>query len=161
MSRGAGISEGDTDMSTFEIDDIMKTLPHRYPFLLVDRIVECDGEKHIVGIKNVSMNEPFFQGHFPENPVMPGVLQLEAMAQTAGVLLNQLGDAEGGIPFFMSIDKARFRRVVKPGDQLRIEIDVLKTRARSAKFKGVGRVGDEVASEAELMCMLAAGADTQ
>jgi 3-hydroxyacyl-[acyl-carrier-protein] dehydratase len=141
-------------MSTFEIEDIMKSLPHRYPFLLVDRIVECDGEKSIVGIKNVTMNEPFFQGHFPGMPVMPGVLQLEAMAQTAGVLLNQMGGAEGGVPFFMAIDKARFRRVVKPGDQLRIEVEIIKARSRSAKFKAVARVGDEVASEAEMMCMI-------
>lgn len=141
-------------MSTLEIEAIMKSLPHRYPFLLVDRIAECDGEKSIVGIKNVTMNEPFFQGHFPGMPVMPGVLQLEAMAQTAGVLLNQIGGAEGGIPFFMAIDKARFRRVVKPGDQLRIEVEILKARSRSAKFKAVAKVGDDVASEAEMMCMI-------
>lgn len=141
-------------MSTCDIADIMGHLPHRYPFLLVDRIVECDDEKHVVGIKNVTVNEPFFQGHFPGKPVMPGVLQLEAMAQTAGVLLNRMAVGEGNIPFFMSIDKARFRRVVQPGDQLRIEVEILRFRSRSAKFKAVAKVDGEIASEAEMMCMM-------
>jgi beta-hydroxyacyl-ACP dehydratase FabZ len=141
-------------MSTCDIADIMGYLPHRYPFLLVDRIVECDDEKHVVGIKNVTINEPFFQGHFPGRPVMPGVLQLEAMAQTAGVLLNRIAGGEGSIPFFMSIDKARFRRVVEPGDQLRIEVEILRLRSRSAKFKAVAKVDGKVASEAEMMCMM-------
>lgn len=141
-------------MSTCDIADIMGHLPHRYPFLLVDRIVECDDEKHVVGIKNVTVNEPFFQGHFPGRPVMPGVLQLEAMAQTAGVLLNRIAGGKGSIPFFMSIDKARFRRVVEPGDQLRIEVEILRLRSRSAKFKAVAKVDGEVASEAEMMCMM-------
>jgi beta-hydroxyacyl-ACP dehydratase FabZ len=141
-------------MSTCDIADIMGHLPHRYPFLLVDRIVECDDEKHVVGIKNVTINEPFFQGHFPGRPVMPGVLQLEAMAQTAGVLLNRMAGGKESIPFFMSIDKARFRRVVEPGDQLRIEVEILRLRSRSAKFKAVAKVDGKVASEAEMMCMM-------
>jgi beta-hydroxyacyl-ACP dehydratase FabZ len=142
-------------MATLEIEEIMNHLPHRYPFLLVDRIDECDDEKHIVGIKNVTINEPFFQGHFPGQPVMPGVLQLEAMAQTAGILLNRFAGNPDGVPFFMGIDGARFRRVVKPGDQLRIEINITKVRSKMARFEGKITVGGEVASEAEMMCMFA------
>jgi beta-hydroxyacyl-ACP dehydratase FabZ len=143
-------------MPELEIEDIMKLLPHRYPFLLVDRIVECDDKTRIVGLKNVTINEPFFQGHFPGLPVMPGVLQLEAMAQTAGILLNRIAGNPDGVPFFMGIDGARFRKVVKPGDQLRIEIDITKLRSKLARFKGVVSVDGKVASEAEMMCMIAA-----
>lgn len=146
-------------MSELNIEEIMEALPHRYPILLVDRIVECDDEKHIVGIKNVTINEPFFQGHFPGMPVMPGVLQLEAMAQTAGVLLTRLSGG-GGMPFFMSIDKAKFRKVVKPGDQMRMEINITKLRAKMARFEAKVMVDGEVASEAEMMCMLAAAGKT-
>jgi len=141
-------------MSEFDTVEIMRILPHRYPMLLVDRIIECDDATRIVGIKNVTVNEPFFQGHFPGMPVMPGVLQLEAMAQTAGVLLNQVGGVPGGIPFFMSIDKAKFRKVVRPGDQMRIEVEVMKLRSRSAKFRAKTFVDGDVASEAEMVCML-------
>lgn len=140
-------------MSTLNIEEIMKLLPHRYPMLLVDKIVECDGEKRIVAIKNVTMNEPFFQGHFPGAPIMPGVLQLEAMAQTAGVLLNQIS-AGGGIPFFMAIDKAKFRKVVKPGDQMRIEVEITNIRSRTAKFNARVFVDGALVSQAEMMCML-------
>lgn len=146
-------------MATMGIEEIMKLLPHRYPFLLVDRIVECDDQKRIVGIKNVSVNEGFFQGHFPGSPVMPGVLQLEAMAQTAGVLLNRIAGDSSGVPYFMAIDNARFRRVVKPGDQMRIEIEILNLRSKAAKFQGKVYVDGAVASEAEMMCMLAQGAE--
>jgi UDP-3-O-[3-hydroxymyristoyl] N-acetylglucosamine deacetylase/3-hydroxyacyl-[acyl-carrier-protein] dehydratase len=143
-------------MGMLGIDEIMKTLPHRYPMLLVDRIVECDDDKHIVGIKNVTANEPYFLGHFPGNPVMPGVLQLEAMAQTGGVLmLRTLVKDSGGTPYFMSIDKVKFRKVVRPGDQLRIECDVISSRSRSAKFACKVLVDGAVVSEAELMCMVA------
>jgi len=144
-------------MAILEIEEIMELLPHRYPFLLVDRIVECDDEKHIVGIKNVTVNEPFFQGHFPGLPVMPGVLQLEAMAQTAGILLNRMAGNPDGVPFFMGIDDARFRKVVKPGDQLRIEVEITKLRSKLARFKARVLVDDKVASEAEMMCMIGAG----
>jgi len=141
-------------MITLEIEEIMKFLPHRYPFLLVDRIIECDEEKQrIVGIKNVTINEPFFQGHFPEQPVMPGVLQLEAMAQVAGILLNHMSGNPDAIPFFMGIDGARFRRIVKPGDQLRIEVDITRTRSKMARFKAKVFVEGQLASEAEMMCM--------
>lgn len=141
-------------MSAIGIDEIMKSLPHRYPFLMVDRIVECDDQKRIVGLKNVTINEPFFQGHFPGLPVMPGVMQLEAMAQTAGILLNRLGGHEGGIPYFMAIDNARFRKVVKPGDQLRIEVEITNLRSRSARFHASVTVEGAVVSEADMMCMI-------
>lgn len=141
-------------MGTMNIDEIMKVLPHRYPFLLVDKIVECDDVKRIVGIKNVSVNEPFFQGHFPGRPIMPGVLQIEAMAQTAGVLVSRIAGKVGAIPLFMTIDRAKFRRPVRPGDQMRIEVDLLSSRPRAGKLKGKIFVDSELASEAELMCML-------
>jgi len=141
-------------MAVIDIEEIMNLLPHRYPFLLVDRIESCDDKAEIVGIKNVTINEPFFQGHFPGLPVMPGVLQLEAMAQTAGILLNRIAGNPDGVPFFMGIDGARFRRVVKPGDQLRIAVTITKLRAKIARFRGEITVDGEVASEAEMMCMI-------
>jgi len=141
-------------MSTLSIDDIMKLLPHRYPMLLVDRVIECDDQKKIVAIKNVTFNEPFFQGHFPGVPVMPGVLQIEAMAQTGGILLNRVANIAGQIPYFMAIDKAKFRKVVKPGDQLRIEVEIIKLRSRAVQLAGKVLVDGVVASEAELLCMM-------
>ena len=140
-------------METIEIEEIMKYLPHRYPMLLVDRVVECDGEKRIVGLKNVTANEPFFQGHFPGHPVMPGVLQLEAIAQTAGILMMRL--AGGGVPYFMTIDKAKFRKIVRPGDQMRIEVEFTKIRSKSARFAGRVLVDGSVVAQAEMMCMIA------
>lgn len=141
-------------MPAFDIQEILKLLPHRYPFLLVDRVVECDDQRRIVAIKNVTINEPFFQGHFPGIPVMPGVLQIEAMAQVGGILINRINNAGERVPFFMSIDNAKFRRVVKPGDQLRIEINITTLKSKLAKFSGKILVDGEVASEADLMCML-------
>ena len=138
-------------MALLETEDILKILPHRYPFLLVDRIVESDFKSRIVGIKNLTINEPFFQGHFPGHPVMPGVLQLEAMAQVAGVLANRMYKSEGSIAYFISVDEARFRKVLKPGDQLRIEINLLRTRLGMCKFKGTVSVDNELACEAEMM----------
>ena len=124
-------------MSTvYEAKDILEILPHRHPFLLVDRIVECNDKDWIVGIKNVAGNEPCFQGHFPGMPVFPGVLQLEAMAQTAGILLNKLLGSEGKVSFYLGVDKAKFRRMVVPGDQLRIEIRLLKMRLGMAREIG-------------------------
>ncbi len=138
-----------------EIVEIMKSLPHRYPFLLVDRVLECNVEEQtIVAIKNVTINEPFFQGHFPGMPIMPGVLQLEAMAQVGGLLMNQVAGTDGQIPFFMGIDKAKFRRPVTPGDQLKIEVKILKLRSRSVKLEAKVYVEGKVASQAELMCMM-------
>ncbi len=138
-------------MAQYDIDEIMVTLPHRYPFLLVDRILETDGDIHIVGMKNVSANEPYFQGHFPNNPVMPGVLQLEAMAQVAGILLNKRNEREGQIAYFSSIDNARFRKVVRPGDTLIMEIELLKVRLNLAKVHATAKVNGETVSEGDLM----------
>ncbi len=131
--------------------DILRILPHRYPMMLVDKIIEFDKEnERIVGIKNLTFNELFFQGHFPDNPVMPGVLQLEAMAQVAGVLLNSRDGNDGKVALFMSINKAKFRRMVVPGDQLRIEINVTRMRTRIATVQGKAYVGDALVSQAEL-----------
>jgi 3-hydroxyacyl-[acyl-carrier-protein] dehydratase len=139
-------------MSVIDINEILRILPHRYPFLLVDRIVELDLEAlRIVGLKNVTINEPFFPGHFPGQPVMPGVLQLEAMAQVAGILLNKRSMREGKIAYFVSIDGARFRRIVRPGDQLRLEITFVKARANFASVSGKITVDGQLATEAELM----------
>lgn len=136
-----------------DIAGIMKALPHRYPFLLIDRVVEWERGQRLVAIKNVTMNEPFFQGHFPGNPVMPGVLILEAMAQGAAILMRDDSE-EDIVPLFMGIDKARFRRQVVPGDQLRLEIETLQKRRNVCKGAGKAYVGDELAAEGELMAML-------
>lgn len=136
-----------------DIKEIMSIIPHRYPFLLVDRIVELEEHNRAVGIKNVTFNEPFFQGHFPGNPVMPGVLTVEAMAQVAGVLAYKSG-AIGKSVFFLSIDKAKFRKPVFPGDQVRFEITVLQKRAQIWKFSGKALVGDTLVTEAEFMAMV-------
>jgi beta-hydroxyacyl-ACP dehydratase FabZ len=138
-------------MDNFGIDEVMKTLPHRYPFLLVDRIIESDWDTRIVGLKNITVNEPFFQGHFPGNPVMPGVLQMEAMAQVAGILLNKRNNRDGQIAYFSSIDKARFRKIVRPGDTLIMEIVMIKARLNLAKVQATARVNGELVSEGELM----------
>lgn len=140
-----------------DIHAILKQLPHRYPFLLVDRVVELESNKHIRAIKNVTFNEPYFMGHFPGRPVMPGVLMLEALAQAAGLLafdaMGQVPD-ENNIYYFVGIDSARFKRPVEPGDQLILEASIDRVRAGIWKFKGIARVGDEVACEAELMCTM-------
>lgn len=138
-------------MPTLNTQEIMEILPHRYPFMLVDRILECDDEKRIVGIKNLTFNELFFQGHFPGQPVMPGVLQMEAMAQVAGILLNRMFGGEGKISYFAAIDNARFRRPVVPGDQLRMEIDIIKAKPRLSKVHAKAFVDDQLVSEADLM----------
>ena len=138
-------------MTTLDTPEILKILPHRYPFMLVDRIIECDDEKRIVGLKNLTFNELFFQGHFPGQPVMPGVLQMEAMAQTAGILLNRMFGGEGKVSYFAAIDNARFRRPVVPGDQLRMEIDILKAKPRLSKVHARAFVGEQLVSEADLM----------
>ena len=142
-------------MAVLDIQAIGKVLPHRYPFLLVDRILELE-EMRIVGLKNVTMNEQFFQGHFPGLPVMPGVLIIEAMAQVAAVfVLNRLPDPENKIVFFASISEARFRRPVVPGDQLHIEVEFLKLKPSVAKVRGTARVDGTVVAEADIMATLA------
>lgn len=141
-------------MPILDIQAIRDILPHRFPFLLVDRIIELEPDR-IVGIKNVTANEPFFSGHFPEFPVMPGVLIVEAMAQTAGVLvLKELGGRPKAV-FLASVDQAKFRRPVVPGDQLRIEMKVIKRKASVAKVSGQVTVDGQVVAEAEIMCKLA------
>lgn len=142
-------------MSVLNIIEIMKLLPHRYPMLLVDRILEIDPGKRIVGLKNVSANEQFFQGHFPGAPVMPGVLIVEAMAQCCAVLfLRELPERDTKLFLFGGIDKARFRRPVVPGDQLILECEVLQKRAGTVKMKGTARVGDAVVAEAEMLSVM-------
>jgi len=134
-------------------NEIQKTLPHRYPFLLIDRIVELEPEVRAVGVKNVTINEPFFQGHFPDNPIMPGVLIIEAMAQVAGILAFRSG-VQGDTVFFMSIEKAKFRKPVVPGDQLRFEINTLKRRNNVWRFHGEAFVDSKLVSEAEFTAMV-------
>ncbi|MDI9613466.1 MAG: 3-hydroxyacyl-ACP dehydratase FabZ [Acidobacteriota bacterium] len=138
-----------------DIQEILKVLPQRYPFLLVDRILETDGTTYMVGLKNVTINEPFFQGHFPEHPVMPGVLLVEALAQVGvALLLGGRPDRESRLVYFSGIDKCRFRHPVVPGDQLRMEVKVLKQRDRYYRMKGQAYVGGDLAVEAELSCSL-------
>jgi 3-hydroxyacyl-[acyl-carrier-protein] dehydratase len=133
----------------FDAQALLDLLPHRYPFLMLDRIVELEPRRRIVGIKCVTINEPFFQGHFPGAPVMPGVLIIEALAQAAATLvLHEVPDRHERLVYFTGIDEARFRRPVVPGDVLRLEIDVLQLRPRAAKMRGVAKVGTEVAAEA-------------
>lgn len=136
-----------------DIKEIEGILPHRYPFLLVDRVIEFETGQRAVGIKNVTINEPFFMGHFPGNPIMPGVLIVEAMAQVAGITSFRSG-VEGNSVLFMSIERAKFRRPVVPGDQIRIEITVLQKRGTVWKFSGVARVDDKVVAEAEFTAMV-------
>lgn len=140
-----------------DIHQILKQLPHRYPFLLVDRVLEIDKGKSIKALKNISMNEPQFTGHFPHRPVFPGVLMLEAMAQTAALLaFDTLGTTpdDKTVYYFAGIDGARFKRPVEPGDQLVMDVTLDRMKAGIFKFKAVARVGTEVACEAELMCTM-------
>jgi 3-hydroxyacyl-[acyl-carrier-protein] dehydratase len=136
-----------------EVSDIMALLPHRFPFLLIDRVLEITRRKGLVAIKNVSINEPFFAGHFPGYPIMPGVLVVEAMAQAGGVLLlTEIPDRENKLVLFSGIERAKFRRPVVPGDQLRIEVEVLNWRPRASKMLGRAFVEGKLACEAEIMC---------
>lgn len=140
----------------FGLDEIQKVLPHRYPFLLVDRIVELELRKRCVGLKNVTINEPFFAGHFPGHPIMPGVLILEAMAQVGGFLLMRSLDvqADKALLYFTGIDEARFRRPVVPGDQLCLEVECLQLRRQMARVKGVALVDGKLAAEAQLRAVV-------
>jgi beta-hydroxyacyl-[acyl carrier protein] dehydratase FabZ len=147
----AGRKEG----GMYSIEDIMKVLPHRYPFLLVDRILEIEEKKRIVGLKNVTINEPFFEGHFPGHPIMPGVLIIEAMAQVGGLLLmGSIEDPESKVVYFMSLDNVKFRRPVKPGDQIRFELEIVQIRGSVCKMHGVGKVEGEVVAEADMAAMV-------
>ena len=147
---------GDT-LDAIGIREIVRALPHRYPFLLVDRIVDIRGDEHGVGIKNVTINEPQFIGHFPDNPVMPGVLLLEGMAQTAGALCirSMPGQGKPGLVYFLTIDKAKFRKPVVPGDVLEYHMDRIKRRKNMWWFRGEAKVRGEVVAEAELGAMIA------
>src|SRR6202163_4662577 len=139
----------------FDVVEIQKILPHRYPFLMVDTIVEMERLKRIVGVKNVTINEAHFQGHFPGKPIMPGVLIIEAMAQTGGLLLLlEIPDREKKLLYFVAIDDARFRRPVVPGDQLKVEVKVISWRGDFCKLDGKATVNGEVAAEAILMCKM-------
>lgn len=137
------------------IREILEILPHKYPFLLVDRILELEPGKKAVGIKNVTINEPFFHGHFPDYPIMPGVLIIEAMAQVGGVLAFKSGGGKDKLVYFIGIDKAKFRKPVLPGDQIRFEVEVLQQRINVWKLKGNAFVEGKLVCEAELTAMIA------
>jgi 3-hydroxyacyl-[acyl-carrier-protein] dehydratase len=144
-----------TVLETVDIMQLMKLLPHRYPFLLVDRVVEIDGDNSAVGIKNVTANEPHFQGHFPDQPVMPGVLIVEAMAQTAGAIcIKTAGMDRPSLVYFMTVDNAKFRRPVVPGDQLRIHVKKLKQRGNIWRFACEAKVDGAKVAEAEISAMM-------
>ena len=137
----------------YDIGKIMELLPHRYPFLLVDRVISLVPDDRIVALKNVTINEPFFQGHFPGKPIMPGVLIIEAMAQVGGILAYETGPPEkrNRLIYFMGMDKVRFRKMVVPGDQIIFEAKILKIRSKAAKMSGTATVEGQLAAEAELM----------
>ena len=134
-----------------DINEIKKILPHRYPILLVDKIIAFEEDKRIIGVKNVSANEPFFQGHFPDNPIMPGVLMVEAMAQVGGILMFNKETRINKPAFFLGIDNARFRKAVVPGDVLTIEVDVVKLKTRVAQLQGKIKVASDIVAEADIM----------
>jgi UDP-3-O-[3-hydroxymyristoyl] N-acetylglucosamine deacetylase/3-hydroxyacyl-[acyl-carrier-protein] dehydratase len=143
---------------SMDIQKILEYLPHRFPFLLVDRVLEYEAGKRIVGLKNVTINEPFFVGHFPGRPVMPGVLIIEAMAQVGGLLvMEQIEDRSNKIVYFMSLDKVKWRRPVTPGDQIRFDVEVLQIRGTTCRMRGVGTVGEKVVAEAEMMARVVDG----
>ena len=143
------------ESTVIEIDQIMKVLAHRYPFLLVDRILEIEDGKRIVGLKNVTINEPFFQGHFPGHPIMPGVLIIEAMAQVGGMLLmGAVPDPDKKVVYFTSLNNVKWRRPVKPGDQLRFELELLQVRGMMCKMSGIAKVDGQVVCEAEMGAMV-------
>jgi 3-hydroxyacyl-[acyl-carrier-protein] dehydratase len=140
---------------TFSIQEILDFLPHRYPFLLIDRVIAFEPTKRLVAIKNVTINEPFFQGHFPGLPIMPGVLVVEAMAQAGAIImLAEIADRDNKLIVFTGIERAKFRQSVTPGDQLHIEVNVLSFRSRAGRIEGRAFVGDKLACEATLTCMV-------
>jgi 3-hydroxyacyl-[acyl-carrier-protein] dehydratase len=137
-----------------DINQIKTMLPHRYPFLLVDRVLEYEPKQRIVALKNVTVNEDFFNGHFPAKPVMPGVLIIESMAQTAGLIMLSEEEHKGKIPYFTGIDKARFRKTIIPGDQIIIEVNVIRLKGNVGRVKAVAKVDNQIATEAELMFVM-------
>ncbi len=146
------ITSGDI---VIEVEEIMQMIPHRYPFLLIDRVKDIVLDSSAIGIKNVSINEPFFQGHFPNHPIMPGVLLIEAMAQTSAVLvIKTTGNAAGKVVYFMTIDKARFRKPVRPGDQVELHVEKTRNRGNVWKFKGRANVDGQLMSEATFSAMI-------
>ncbi|MES2298210.1 MAG: 3-hydroxyacyl-ACP dehydratase FabZ [Pseudomonadota bacterium] len=151
-----------TENKTLDIQQIKKYLPHRYPLLLVDRVLDWESGKRISAIKNVTVNEEFFNGHFPHKPVMPGVLMIEAMAQTAAILsfltMDLIPD-ESSVVYFVGIDNARFKRPVEPGDQLRMDVEIVRVSRGIWKYKAVGSVDGKTAVEAELMCTIRSASD--
>ncbi|WP_375655974.1 3-hydroxyacyl-ACP dehydratase FabZ [Bartonella sp. AA83SXKL] len=148
-------TEGTRSLETLDIEKLLSILPHRYPFLLIDRIVEIDGEQEAIGIKNITINEPHFVGHFPAKPVMPGVLILEAMAQTAGAIsLLRLGNKQTNLVYLMTVDNAKFRKPVIPGDQLKIHVRLLKKRSGMRRFSCIAKVEDVRVAEAEISAMI-------
>jgi UDP-3-O-[3-hydroxymyristoyl] N-acetylglucosamine deacetylase/3-hydroxyacyl-[acyl-carrier-protein] dehydratase len=154
-ARNGGHSKTAEEKTVLGIEEIMRVLPHRYPFLLVDRIVEMEEGKRVVGLKNVTINEPFFQGHFPGHPIMPGVLIIEAMAQVGGMLLlGAVPEPDKKVVYFTSLNNVKWRRPVRPGDQLRFELELLQVRGMVAKMRGVARVDGEVVAEAEMGAMV-------
>lgn len=143
-------------MPVLDSVEIQKILPHRYPFLLVDRVLEFEALKRVVAIKQVTANEPYFLGHFPGTPIMPGVLQIEALAQTGAILiLRELEDRDTKIPFFTGIENARFRRPVVPGDTLTLTVEALRVGSKIQKMRGVATVDGQVTAEAEILCVIA------
>lgn len=153
IRRVSAGSEGSRE-SMLEAFEIYRRLPHRFPMLMVDRVVELVSGERAVGIKNVTINEPFFTGHYPDRPIMPGVLILEAMAQVGGLALSTGDEADTRVPLFAAVEKAKFRRLVVPGDQLRIESKVVRSRASMSKITSVVTVGEHVVAEAELLFTL-------
>ncbi|AGF75524.1 3-hydroxyacyl-ACP dehydratase FabZ [Bartonella vinsonii] len=143
------------NLEAVDIEKLLSILPHRYPFLLIDRIVEINGEQEAIGIKNITINEPHFMGHFPAKPVMPGVLILEAMAQTAGAIsLLKLGNKQTNLVYLMTVDHAKFRKPVVPGDQLKIHVQLLKKRSGMKRFSCIAKVEDVRVAEAEISAMI-------
>ena len=147
---------GSTNLDSLDILKLLEVLPHRYPFLMVDRIIEIDGDNSAIGLKNVSINEPHFMGHFPSSPVMPGVLIIEAMAQTAGAIcIHSTGGAQPSVVYFMTIDSAKFRKPVVPGDQMRIHVKKLKQRGNIWKFSCEAMVDGAKVAEATISALMA------
>ena len=155
LSEIEAIEPAPTEKTTMDIIEIMSILPHRYPFLLIDRVIEIEPRTRVVAIKNVTINEPHFVGHFPDYPIMPGVLTIEAMAQAGGtLLLTEIPDRDNKLMVFTGIEEAKFRRPVVPGDQLRIEVTVLNWRSRAVKMRGICTVEGKVVAEATITCQV-------